>query len=547
MLSRKRKLPIVLFFFLAFLCCHYSAFASLSNLDSLIKAIDSAIENKDFFTKRKETKIDSLHAALAIFTDKNRKYDVNSFLFKELEHYDLNRALNVAKEKRKLALQLGDKHHIEQSQMNVAEMLGKMGMYKEAFEILDTIDVAIIDKNNKQYLYHIYHSTYSLLYQSSLSDEERQKYIRYVYQYKDSLLQVLDKSKLNYQLVYTARLLDYGHYDSALEYILGAYPNYLDQKDNFSFDYTLASVYEAMGNTNLQKEYLARAALQDLMKPVKSYIALRKLAIILFQEGDVSRAYTYIKCAMEDAHFAKARFRMIEISETLPIITAAYEQQVNAEKRNLRKLLYFSLVLVAFLLLISFIVLQQIRKLKKAEIKLKNKTKEISIMNDQLKSLNDQLAESDHVKEVYIGYVFDICSSYINKLENFRLTVHKKLRSQKINDAILFTSSTKLFSDELKEFYQSFDAIFLGIFPNFIDDFNALLRDDKRIFPKGNEILTPELRVFALIRLGISDSGKIALILHYSPQTVYNYKLKLKNKAKSSKEDFFTSLQKIGK
>ncbi|MCH7402705.1 DUF6377 domain-containing protein [Belliella kenyensis] len=547
MLSRKRKSLKFLFFCLAFFCCQKSAFASVSTLDSLIKAIDRAIENKDYFTKRKETKIDSLHATLAMLTEVKIKYEVNSFLFKELEHYDLDRALNVAKEKRNLALQLGDKYRIEQSQMNVAEMLGKMGMYKEAFEILDYIDLVLIEKTNKEYLYHIYHSTYSLLYQSSLSDEERQKYIRYVYHYKDSLLQVLDTSRLSYQLVYTGRLLDYGHYDAALEYILRVYPNYLEQKDNFSFDYTLASVYEAMGNTNLQKEYLARAALQDLMKPVKSYIALRKLAIILFQEGDVSRAYTYIKCAMEDAHFAKARFRMIEISETLPIITAAYEQQVNAEKRNLRKLLYFSLILVAFLLLISFIVLKQIRKLRKAEIKLKNKTTEISTINDQLKILNDQLAESDHVKEVYIGYVFDICSSYINKLENFRLTVHKKLRSQKINDAILFTSSTKLFSDELKEFYQSFDAIFLGIFPNFIEDFNALLRADERITPKGNEILTPELRVFALMRLGINDSRKIALILHYSPQTVYNYKLKVKNKAISSKEDFFMSTQKIGK
>lgn len=545
-LSKTIRFFAIIFFLFLF---HESvpASASQTSLDSLIKAIDHAIENRDIYTKRKETRIDSLYAVCGILTSRETKYEVNSFLFKELKHYDLDRALDIAKEKRKLALQIGNNHYFEESQMNVAEMLGKMGMYKEAFDIVDKINAATINKEHKEYLYHIYHSTYSLLYQSALSDEERQTYIRYVYHYKDSLLQVLDSTSLSYQVVYSVRLVDIGHYEEALANILRVYTNYKDQGEHFSLDYTLALAYEGIGNTTLQEEYLARAALRDLSEPVKSYIALRKLAVILFLKGDVRRAYTYIKCAMEDAYFAKARFRMIEISETLPIITAAYDQQMNAEKKSLRKLLYFSLFLTGFLLLGAFVILKQLRLIKKAEAKLKRKNIKISLINDQLKSLNDQLAESDHVKEVYIGYVFDICSSYINKLESFRITVHKKLRSQKYDDAIRITGSTKLFSDELKDFYQSFDAIFLGIFPRFIEDFNALLRVEERINPKSSEILTPELRVFALIRLGINDSGKIALILHYSPQTVYNYKLKLKNKAKSSREDFYTSIQKIGR
>jgi hypothetical protein len=208
---------------------------------------------------------------------------------------------------------------------------------------------------------------------------------------------------------------------------------------------------------------------------------------------------------------------------------------------------FISSLLAAILLACVFGILKQLRSIKKAEAALRKKTDELSAVNAQLKSLNKQLAEADHVKEVYIGYVFTICSSYINKLENFRLTVHKKLRVRQYDDAICITESTNLFTQEIKEFFQSFDAIFLGNFPRFIEDFNALLREEERIYPKGSEFLTPELRVFALMRLGINDSGKIAKMLHYSPQTVYNYKLKVKNKALSSKEDFYTSIQKIGR
>lgn len=544
------KMPLRLLitnFFLLVLPESGAVGASQTELDSLIKAIDNVIENRDFYTRRKEKRIDSLYAVRETTTSVETKFIVNSCLFKELEHYDLDRALDVAKEKQKLALQIGNNQYFEESQMNIAEMLGKMGMYKEAFDIVDTIDTSTIDKEQKEYLYHIYHSTYSLLYQSALSDEERKNYIRYVYHYKDSLLQVLDSSSLRYKVVYTVRLIENGQFDEALDHILRLFPNYKDEDGRFSLDYTLSLAYEGIGNTTLQKKYLARAALRDLTEPVKSYIALRKLAVLLFLQGDVGRAYTYMKYAMEDAHFAKARYRMMEISETLPIITAAYDQLMNAEKRNLRKLVYFSLLLAGFLFLGAFVILNQLRLTKKTEKKLKRKNAKISLINEQLKSLNDQLAESDHIKEVYIGYMFDICSSYIKKLENFRIKVHKKLHSKKYDDAVIITGSTKLFSDELKEFYQRFDAIFLGIFPRFIEDFNALLREEERIYPKGSEILTPELRVFALIRLGIIDSGKIALMLHYSPQTVYNYKFKLKNKALPSEEDFYSSIQKIGR
>ena len=131
-------------------------------------------------------------------------------------------------------------------------------------------------------------------------------------------------------------------------------------------------------------------------------------------------------------------------------------------------------------------------------------------------------------------------------METYRLNIHNKLRNNKAEDVKTMTS-TSLLPSEQKEFFDSFDAIFMNLYPNFIEDFNAMLLSDEQITPKKGDILSPELRIYALIRLGITDSGKIATFLHYSPQTVYNYKLKVKNKLTVSKEEFLEAVRNIGR
>jgi len=186
------------------------------------------------------------------------------------------------------------------------------------------------------------------------------------------------------------------------------------------------------------------------------------------------------------------------------------------------------------------------KKLAFAKKSIQNMYEEMKTMNESLDELNQKLSESNHVNEEYIGSIFHLCSTYINKMETYRINLNKKLKTNQIDDAKQITASS-LVADELKEFFGNFDAIFLNIYPDFIDEFNKLLLDGEQIIPKAGDILTPELRVYALIRLGITDSSKIASFLHYSPQTVYNYKLKVKNKLAVSKEEFRVQIRQIGR
>jgi hypothetical protein len=171
---------------------------------------------------------------------------------------------------------------------------------------------------------------------------------------------------------------------------------------------------------------------------------------------------------------------------------------------------------------------------------------DLKAMNENLNAVNNKLSEANCVKEEYIGYLFTMCSSYINKLEDFRVKVNRKLKTGQADDLYRITRSSSLVADEMKEFNKNFDTVFLNLYPDFVREFNSLLQDGEQITLKEGELLTPELRIFALIRLGINDSVKIASFLRYSVQTVYNYRLKTRNKAAVPKEEFSTAVGQIG-
>ncbi|MDR1368650.1 MAG: DUF6377 domain-containing protein [Dysgonamonadaceae bacterium] len=523
------------------------AFATQKQSDSLLLVLDKTIKEKSLYAEKREYRIDSLRTLLNEEDNLEKRFHIYQKLYKEYRHYNMNLALSVADKRFIIAGELQNQQYVYTTEMNVAEILGVMGMYKESLDIIDNIDRRKLEKQQWSYYFHLYHSLYLLMYENALSQREKSHYDKLVSQYKDSILQNLEVNTLDYNLVKNGKLMEQGRYDEALFQLNQCYKEYgSDESLLGTLAYGLSDIYAEKGDTEHEKQYLVISAIADLKKAVKSHIALRKLAILLYKEGDINRAYNYIKCAMEDAAFCGARFRVLEISETLPIITAAYDKKIKQEKEKLLKYLILISVL-SFVLIVSIVFIwRQLKKLSSAKKSIKNMYENMKLMNGDLDELNKKLSESNHVKEEYIGSVFNLCSTYIDKMESYRVNLNRNLVANRIEEARNMTGST-LIPDELKEFFSLFDAIFLNIYPNFIDEFNSLLKEEEKIIPKADDILTPELRVFALIRLGIADSSKIASFLHYSPQTVYNYKLKIRNKLLVSKDEFSIAMQQIGK
>jgi len=273
----------------------------------------------------------------------------------------------------------------------------------------------------------------------------------------------------------------------------------------------------------------------------------------LFEEKKIDKAYDYIQFSLDDAVFFNAPLRFVEISRILPVINESYQFKSEHQKNLLRNYLFLISFLTIFLIFSLVFIFKQMKRLSFARTELENANSQLSVLNNNLSSmnsrlngLNQDLIESDHVKELYIGHFLSRCSDYIDKLDNYQKMVNKYIAARKINELYENTKSSHLIEKELEEFYASFDTTFLTIYPDFVSQLNSLLNEEDRIVLKKGELLNTELRIFALIRLGVTDSSKIASLLRYSVNTIYNYRVKIKNKSSVPRDDFENMVMKIG-
>lgn len=263
---------------------------------------------------------------------------------------------------------------------------------------------------------------------------------------------------------------------------------------------------------------------------------------------------------MEDAAFCNARLRTIEVSQVLPIINEAYRLQREKQQRQMSVYLLCISILALFLILLAFYLRRQMKRLALAKREVGKANEQLKLLNEKLQVLNTRLADSNtrlqltnqnlaevnYIKEAYIGRFLDLCSTYIGKLDTYRRSLNKKAMNGQTEELFRELKSTQFVEEELEEFYANFDTAFLRLFPDFVQEFNALLAEGEEVMLKPGELLNTELRIFALIRLGITDSNKIAQFLRYSLKTIYNYRTKMRNKARGVRDDFEQEVMHIG-
>ncbi|NDW08448.1 hypothetical protein D0T56_02085 [Dysgonomonas sp. 520] len=527
-----------------------ACFCSTDNdVDSLLKKLDVIIDKRKIYSDRKESKIDEINNLLSTTVEDQLRFDLYGNLFREYSNYQTDFAHKAALKRIEIAKKIDQPHEIAVSQMNMAEVLKTAGMFKETLDILEDLRTDGLYKEDLKYYYHLYHSLYLLMIDYSLSENERTKYKELAFNYKDSILLVSKLEGFSYYTIQSGKKISQGKFDEALALAQKseAMASAADYNEGI-INHVLSAIYHHKGDSQKEKYYLTKSAIADLQSGVKEYISLHSLALILYNEGDLDRAYLYVKCAMEDAIFCNAPLRTLEVSRMLPIINSTYDAKMQSEQKRLYGILIVVVILALILMITLFYTYKQVKKLSSIRKHQKKTNLELKSMNTDLNMLNSKLLDSDMVKEEYIGQMFNLCSTYIDKLEDFRIAVNRKIKAGQIDELRKSTSSSSLVDKELKEFYKNFDTIFLNIYPTFRQEFNTLLKPDAQITIKEDgDLLTTELRIFALVRLGINDSVKIAELLHYSPQTIYNYRQKIRNNLSVSREQFKEELMKIGR
>lgn len=546
---------IIIFLCLCTICmCRLHA-ADSSRADSLLLKLDQAIKERPIYMEQKELKLVELKRLLHRQIPDEERFAILGTLLDEYRSFNTDSALHMAEEREQIAIRLGNREYIDNARMNKADVLGMTGMYKEVMDLMRNIHIDRLPVDIHPYYYHIYRTVYGLMADYAVTAYEKKLYTELTDKYRDSLLLVNKDNLLIHTLIQSDQYNVRNEYDKAIRLLT----DYLALQKDYEHDvaicaYTLSESYRLKGDKEKEKEYLIVSAMADMKTAVREYISLRKFAVLLYQEGDIERAYSYVKICMEDAAACNARLRKLEILEIFPIINDAYQQKTEKQQEQMKWALVSISLLSLFLLLAIFYVYKQMKKVAAArrEVidankRLKELNDELHLSNAQLKEANHSIAENSYLKEEYIGRYMDQCSVYLEKMDNYRRSLGKIAATGNVEELYKNIKSSKFIEGELKEFYTNFDNTFLQLFPTFVEDFNALLADDEQISLKAGERMNTELRIFALIRLGITDSVKIAQFLRYSVTTIYNYRTKVRNKAAGDRDLLEQEVMTIGK
>jgi len=527
----------------------YPAYAQ-NSLDQSLSELDNAIVHKQDYVQQKEDRIAHLKKMITSDLTPIQTYQFNKSLYKEYFKFKSDSAIYYVKKNLEIANQLNQKELIDATLLQLPVLYSSSGLFRESEAILVSID----SKQLSPELLPYYYEAYKEFFEHYATDGNWNLYSKQIGLYRDSLLSVLTPSSIKYQINLAEKNIYSRNLDTAEENLLRLLPNIDVNDPSYAMiTYLLGNIYRRKGNRTDEKRYFTLSAITDIKNAVKDNASIEALASIFYEEGNINKAYKYTQSAIEDAVFCNVQFRTIQMSEFYTIINMAYLDKEAKRKSQLQLYLTLISILSAFLIIAVIYVYKQMKKVSRirgvlsvTNKKLVKLNEDISLTNDQLQERNAQLLDSNHIKEEYIAHFFDLCSAYINKLEDYRKMLNKKASGKQMDELFKMLRSTTVIENELEELYRTFDNIFLNLYPTFVEEFNALLIKEEQIVLKPGELLNTELRIFALIRLGITDSVKIAAFLRYSLSTIYNYRTKGRNKAAVSRDEFEKMVMRIG-
>lgn len=499
--------------------------ATLSELDTLI-------QHRENYEKPRRAVIARGWAEYHDATDAQERYNVLRGLYENYRNYRIDSALIVADMRLAAARVTGDRSKTASATMNLAEAYVRSGLADKAIALLDTIPAEVLKDYHKKYLRSIYGTAYGLKAETAVLATERREANEMLQRYRDDSADELNSDSRGFYTLEAERLRDEGLYDQAVAKMEEANRRF-DFSDNAALLYTMGEMYYLAGQNEKAIDCLARSAVIDITDGSKEYRSLILLASILFEEGQVERAFNYINCAFDDASFSGATIRTPEIMKSMPVIYSAYTLAQQEMTRRTQRFLIFAVILAVGLLLALFLAYKAFCEKKKMVAKIEE-------FNRQLEHQNSALAKADALKLENINALMLANAAYIARLKEFRRDIKRLLKASQYEKALQEVTSARSEAKDIATFHEMFDKSFLSIFPDFVDEINRVMKTPVEL--KQSDRLTPELRIAAMMKLGLTSTDDIAAMLQYNPQTVYNLRSTLRNMVKVSREEFETYL-----
>lgn len=501
--------------------------------------IDKAIENASRFQQEKEKRLQNIKNRISEEKTPDVRMELVDWLIGEYEAFNSDSSLYYINVNLKNPIVVSHPELQDALLIKKADVAAHAGLFGEAAEILNSINESGLDKKNLESYYSAYCDLYQYQIEYSDASEYTEPLVKLREIYIDSIGKIASPSSINYVVNRAASEARNGNFNNAELMLLEQLDNYQSGDRNYSIlSSILADIYKQQGDRDNYTKYLGKSAISDLQGAVKENMAMRALATVCFEEGDLERAERYLRQSFADANFYAARMRNAQSSRMLPIIGEAYTSQQKKMTRSLRLLVIFlSIISLGFIGIAGYAIIQEkkVRKVNKktsgmlAEVSALSK--ELSELNKELSLKNQELRSSDVLKEQYAGLFMEYCSMAISALQQYQQSLKVTAAQGSMLSLVKKIDSSLVENKTLAEFYSRFDEAILNIYPRFVEKFNALLKPEEIIELKPKEALNTELRVFALIRIGITDSEKIAKFLRCSITTVYTYRSKIKKRA----------------
>ena len=512
------------------------AILSSANNAALLQKLDSVIEASETIVAEKNKKIAMLKQMAAkenntaLLLERYRELSEEYYVFK------FDSAKVYVEKGLALAKKVQNSRYIVTNTIMKAKLLSIGGLYSEAINTLNTIEQDSLGEQNMTFDYNIAYSTiYSYWADYCNDDTYSPIYRERSNAYLKTAIVNIDKN------------------NAAYDYYMGEYYVYIDKDDDKALkhyfrtlekngmtsrvyamaSFAIANNYSAHENMEKYEEYLIKASICDILCCTKENLAIQDLAMHLFKQDNenIERARVYINTAMEDAKSYNNRLRILEISQKLPIIVSTYHNRLTTQNSTLMYAVWgISLLVVTMIVLLYFFVRQN-KLLSKRRHELHVSNNMLTETNERLNRANEQLLDTNRKREGLAKLYIDLCAKYIDKMAKFQVMVQRKIKANQINELMSYVSSSRLNYEDADTFMKRFDEAFLNLYPSFVTEFNALLKEDEQVITKNPHSLTTELRIFALIRLGVKESSEIAALLYYTPRTIYNYRSAFKNKA----------------
>ena len=544
---------LLAFFFIMF--SSLSGWAGKVNLDSLYRILDTAIDSAAIYKQQKLNHISVIEKQYAAARNDQERYQFAQSLYREYIAFINDSALHYIQVCMARAERMGRKDLQMQSELALAYQLADTGFYSEAEIHLKAISQEPLTDDLKiTYLTGLNHLYGEMGYYSH-DQKLREAFFTKSDAIRDSLLQMLPKDSYSYNSLKSIELNNQRKTAEALKYS--------DQwmklvqpgtREYATMSFYRSEIYRNQGDLEMERYWLIMSALTDIRQAIMDQAALWSLANSLMdEEGNLDRAYKYMDFSWECISYFSTHMRSWLVSPILTRINDKYKESLHQANTNLIWTIAAISLLVVGLVLLLLYVSRKRRQLALIRNELSARNNDLSEANQLLSDINEQLRQaiihlndSNRVKDEYIAKFLSLCSNYIDKLDNYRIKINRKLKAGQQSDVLRMTSSDQLKEDELKELFDHFDTIFLRLFPTFVEDFNALLKPGEAIIPPEKHHLNTDLRIFALIRLGIEESSKIAEFLRYSPNSIYAYRARIKSKAVGNREEFEKQVKEIG-